>query len=395
MIFTVFKKELKDTLRDRRTLIVMIVVPILLFPVIMKVSAFFSKGFSDKAKSKTLKVAVVGESPILMNSLKSKADDEGDYEWIKFTDTLKLNDAIRSEEVDLGLFIEDDFTSLIEQGQTGRVHIFYNAVDVGVVDRLQNKVDGFMKEVQLERMAKLGINVNTLQPVEIVERNIASNQEMLGKLAGGILPYVFILFGFLGCMYPAIDLFTGEKERGTIETILTTPVARWKILAGKMMVVALSGFMAAVFGILGLYLGSNSLGDVSASISTTINQLFTLSSLTTMLLLILPLVIFFAGLMIPIAIYAKSFKEAQSMASPLNILVIFPAMIGMFPGVEYSVVTAAIPVVNVVLATKEILAGTLNWGLYLMTFVSLCALAIISIMVSYKQFGKETNISSN
>lgn len=395
MIFTVFKKELIDTLRDRRTLIVMIIVPILLFPIIMKVSTFFSREMQDKAQSKTLKVAVVGNSPELMKALNVRDEGEGKYEWITYKDTLSIDQAIRDEKIDLGLYVDDDFSQFIKEGQTGKIHLFYNAVEMGVVDRLQSKIDAYISQVQMERLQALGIQMNALQPIEVVERNIASDQEMIGKMAGGILPYVFILFGFLGCMYPAIDLFTGEKERGTIETILTTPVPRWKILAGKMMVVALSGFMAAVFGILGLYFASTGLGDVSESLSATINQLFTVKSLVSMLLLILPLVVFFAGLIIPIAIYAKSFKEAQSMASPLNILVIFPAMIGMFPGIAYSITTAFIPVVNVVLATKEILAGTLNWGLYAGTFISLFLLAVFSIILSYRQFGKETNISSN
>ena len=395
MIFTVFKKELIDTLRDRRTLIVMIIVPILLFPIIMKVSAFFANNFKDEAQNKTLKVAVVGEHSALMDALRVQEEGEGKIEFITYSDTLKIDQDIRDEQIDLGMYISEGFEEALQTGKSGEIQLFYNAVEVGVVERLENRINAYKAKISQERLERLGIDLALFEPIVLVDRNIASDQEMIGKMAGGILPYVFILFGFLGCMYPAIDLFTGEKERGTIETILTTPDPRWKILTGKMMVVALSGFMASVFGILGLYLASAGLGDVNESISTTINQLFTPKSLISMMVLILPLVIFFAGLIIPIAIYAKSFKEAQSMASPLNILVIFPAMVGMFPGIAYSVTTAFIPVVNVVLATKEILAGTLDWGLYIGTFVSLCLLASISVILSYRQFGKETNISSN
>ena len=395
MIFTVFKKELIDTLRDRRTLIVMIIVPILLFPIIMKVSALFANNFKDEAQNKTLKVAVVGEHSALMDALRVQEEGEGKIEFITYSDTLKIDQDIRDEQIDLGMYISEGFEEALQTGKSGEIQLFYNAVEVGVVERLENRINAYKAKISQERLERLGIDLALFEPIVLVDRNIASDQEMIGKMAGGILPYVFILFGFLGCMYPAIDLFTGEKERGTIETILTTPDPRWKILTGKMMVVALSGFMASVFGILGLYLASAGLGDVNESISTTINQLFTPKSLISMMVLILPLVIFFAGLIIPIAIYAKSFKEAQSMASPLNILVIFPAMVGMFPGIAYSVTTAFIPVVNVVLATKEILAGTLDWGLYIGTFVSLCLLASISVILSYRQFGKETNISSN
>ena len=113
-----------------------------------------------------------------------------------------------------------------------------------------------------------------------------------------------------------------------------------------------------------------------------------------MLALLLPLVIFFAGLMIPIAIYAKSFKEAQSIITPLNIVMVLPAMVGFFPGIELNLNTTLIPVVNVVLATKELIAGTLSLPYFLSVFGIMCLLALLSVLISYKQFGKESNILS-
>jgi sodium transport system permease protein len=111
-----------------------------------------------------------------------------------------------------------------------------------------------------------------------------------------------------------------------------------------------------------------------------------------MFALLLPLVIFFAGLMIPIAIYAKSFKEAQSIITPLNILVVLPAMVGFFPGIALDFQTVFIPVVNVVLATKALIAGTLSWAYFLAVFALMCTLALLAISLSYRQFGKESNI---
>jgi sodium transport system permease protein len=109
-------------------------------------------------------------------------------------------------------------------------------------------------------------------------------------------------------------------------------------------------------------------------------------------LLLFPLIVFFAGLMIPIAVRAKSFKEAQSIISPLNIVIILPAMVGFFPGVELNEVTALIPVVNIVLATKELIAGTLEWHLIVMAFGVMVALAVSAVFLSYKRFESETNV---
>ena len=96
--------------------------------------------------------------------------------------------------------------------------------------------------------------------------------------------------------------------------------------------------------------------------------------------------------MIPIAVYAKTFKEAQSIITPLNIVVVLPAMIGFFPGIELNLSTACIPVINVVLSTKELIAGTLNLNYLLISFLVMGFLALISVFISYKQFGKESNI---
>jgi sodium transport system permease protein len=240
---------------------------------------------------------------------------------------------------------------------------------------------------------KLGVNHEKVKPIETTYKNIASDKEMVGKLAGGILPYIFIAFGFIGCMYPAIDLFTGEKERGTIETLLTTPVARWQILFGKMGVVVLSGLVAASCALLGLFLSIEVLDEVyNKEILNIIHSILSPTFIILLYSLLIPLTVFFAGVMIPIAVYAKSFKEAQSIITPLNIVMVLPAMVGFFPGVELNLVTACIPVVNIVLATKELIAGTLDFSLVALSFSVMFVLATLAVFVSYKRFDKETNV---
>ena len=218
---------------------------------------------------------------------------------------------------------------------------------------------------------------------------------MIGELVGGFLPYIFIAFGFMGCMYPAIDLFTGEKERGTIETLLTTPVSRWKFLIGKMLVIILSGLMASFFALLGLFLSINFMDIIpDPEIMNVVNQILSIGFVLKLFLLLLPLTVFFAGIMIPIAVYTKTFKEAQSIIAPLNIIVLLPAMAGLFPGIELNVQTALIPILNIVLTTKGLIGGTIDYSLLILSFSVMVVLAGIAVAVSFKQFGKETNILS-
>jgi sodium transport system permease protein len=249
------------------------------------------------------------------------------------------------------------------------------------------------EKARKQRYKDLNLDEEKLEPIIVDYKNVASSKEMIGKLVGGFLPYIFIAFGFIGCMYPAIDLFTGEKERGTIETLLTTPAARWQLLFGKMGVVVLSGLLAATCALLGLFLAIEVMDiGIPAELLDIIHSILSPGFIFMLFLLLFPLTVFFAGVMIPIAIYAKSFKEAQTIITPLNIVMVLPAMVGFFPGIELNALTASIPVVNIVLTTKELIAGTLDTGLLILSFCVMMVLALLAVFISYKRFDKETNV---
>jgi len=216
-------------------------------------------------------------------------------------------------------------------------------------------------------------------------------EEVIGKYAGGILPYIFMAFCFMGCMLPAIDLFAGEKERGTIETLLVTPVNRVHVLVGKMIVVTSFGLLSATIALVGLVGSLYLMGDGGA-LTDAIAKIVTPQLVITLYLLLIPVAIFFAGIMIPVSVYARSFKEAQSILTPLNISFSVPATLGFLPGLELTYTTAWIPIVNVVMATKAIIAGNAEMGPMIITFVSLLVLSALAVFVSFKQFGKESNV---
>lgn len=394
MIFTIFKKELKDTLRDRRTLMMMLVIPILIFPIIMNIFASVSKSFQEEAANKKIKIGIVGtENNFLELELNAIPKELGDKEIILYKDTLSLINDLKKDSLQLGAYVSGEFNQLMDSMHPAPLTFFFNATDMGMKERAEAYMAVIDAKAKSKRFVKLGIDEARTQPIITEYRNIASDKEMIGKLAGGILPYIFIAFGFIGCMYPAIDLFTGEKERGTIETLLTTPVARWQILFGKMGVVVLSGLTAATCALLGLFLSIEFIdSDGNAEILKIVHSILSPTFIILPYSLLIPLTVFFAGLMIPIAVNAKSFKEAQSIITPLNIVMVLPAMVGFFPGIELNYVTACIPVVNIVLATKELIAGSLDIGLVAISFTVMMSLAVLSVVFSYKRFDKETNV---
>lgn len=394
MIFTIFKKELKDTLRDRRTLVMMLIIPILIFPVILNIFVSVSASFNAEAANKTVKIGFIGDDDaFLYEKLEALPDSFGKKEVIIYSDSTMLKEDLRKDSLQIGLYSAPGFNPKMKKHEPVPIIVYFNATDLGMQERAKAYLNAIEDIAKQERYLEMDLKESELEPLAVTYNNVASDKEMVGKLAGGILPYIFIAFGFIGCMYPAIDLFTGEKERGTIETLLTTPVSRLQILFGKMGVVVLSGLLAASCALLGLFLSIEVLDIVeNEELLAIIHSILTPQFVAMLYALLIPLTVFFAGVMIPVAVYAKSFKEAQSIITPLNIIMVLPAMVGFFPGVELNSVTACIPVVNIVLATKELMAGTLEIGLLVLSFMVMLLLAVGAVIVSYKRFDKETNI---
>jgi sodium transport system permease protein len=193
-------------------------------------------------------------------------------------------------------------------------------------------------------------------------------------------------------MYPAIDLAAGEKERGTIETLLTTPANRFEIFIGKFGVVALGGFLSAIAALVGLFCTAKLVKEVPPEITEAIFAILELKSVLMLLSILLPLTMFFASVMLSISVFAKSFKEAQSTISPMMVVVILPAVMAFLPGMELNMTTAMIPIFNVSLAAKEIISGTIEIGPLLVTYASLIFIAGLGVVASVHFFKKESII---
>ena len=384
------RKEFKDTVRDKRTLMAMIVVPLLLFPVIFTVVSGLQSESMDKAMNRELKVAVSGSQ--VPSDLQVQLQEGRNIRLMHFGQDTSYRRYVRSDSLDAAIVVPVDFQSYLDNMQTARLHLYYQSTEEGVEQRLTALLDQYEAKLRRQRLAMLDISEEAIQPLHVEKVDMATMQEKIGKYVGGFIPYIFIIFCFIGAMYPAIDLFTGEKERGTIETILTTPVKRIHILTGKMSVVVATGIISALLAIVGLFGGLNFADTLPAQITEVTGDILQPQFILLLLSMLIPLTIFFAGILIPISIYAKSFKEAQSIITPINILVILPGIVGLLPGVELTLQTALIPVVNIALATKDIVAGTIDYGLLAAVYGSLILFAVLSVAFSVRYFGREANI---
>ncbi len=387
-LFTIFKKELIDTLRDRRTIIAMVVVPLLIFPLIIGVTTKISISQSQKAQAKTLRVALIGNADA---RFKERLAARADIHLIANVPEDSARSFIQTDRLDAAFVFMEDFAQQLQNLRAGEIKFYFKSTDDENITkrRLQEIVEKFEEQLLSERFRQLRLDESAIDAVQLTEIDIASVKEKLGKTIGGFLPYIFVIFCFLGSMYPAIDLAAGEKERGTIETLLTAPVSGLEILLGKFGVVVLTGIGSALISIAGLYVGIRQAGEIPPEILDVILGILEVKSILMLLSLLLPLTIFFAGLLLTLSIFAKTFKEAQSIITPVNIIVILPVAIGLIPGITLNTTTAMIPILNVSLATKEIIAGTIETGLLIEVYVSLIILAGLSLLVSSKLFLRE------
>ena len=392
LVLTIFLKELKDITRDRRSLIMMFVVPMLLFPLMITIATKVISSQTKEAADKTLKVALIthGNAEAFRETLLKRED-------LKIREDLtedEIDALIQSDKLDAAIRFGREFDNEIADLQPGKIHLYFkSSKDMNASrNRLTTLIRAYEEQVINDRFERLYLDRNIIDPVKTERHDIASQREKIGKSVGGFLPYIFVLMSFMGCMYPALDLGAGEKERSTLETLLVSPASRLQILLGKFGVIVLSGLVSAAVTFLGLFLAVMQHKEVVEKVLDALQGMFEISSVIMVLSLLLPLTFFFAAFLMSISIFAKSYKEAQSLAAPLNIIIIIPVFIGILPGIELSAMTALIPILNVSLATKEIFSGTIQIPLLLEVYASLFALAGLSLYGCAKWFERESTI---
>jgi sodium transport system permease protein len=388
-ILTVFRKELLEVSRDRKTLIFMIVMPLLLIPLLIQVTTDFIADAEKEAESVTLDYAIFGAEQ-LPGLAEAFAATPG-FAAASLSDPAEIPAAVADERIDLALVVAPP-------GPGGQhvVELHYNNAPMSskVQPRTKVVLDGLGAELRREHLAKRGITDLALQqaviePVVMVPHGTAPMREVLGERLGGMLPYVFIIFCFLGAMYPAIDLAAGEKERGTLETLLLVPIPRHQVVLGKFLVVFVAGVVAALLTLVGLggwlLWKSGSLGGELGAVMKSIGP----TDLALIAAMLIPTAAIFASLLLGISIYAKSFKEAQSYITPLNMVVILPAFLAMLPGIELDWKTASIPIVNISLAIKELIKGTMDYSMMIAILGSTTLLAAALLWAATWWFGRE------
>jgi sodium transport system permease protein len=347
---TVFLKEVKENLRDKRTVMSALLYGPLIGPILFMVILSAAVTRDLNKADEPLKVPVIGAqyAPNLIGALKQQglvpeppiADPEA---------------AVRDQDADVVLRIAPNYGKAWGKGESAQVELIYDSSrhDTSTPEqRLEKMLKTYTATQGAMRLVARGLSPELMAPVRVDVRDQSTPESRAGMMFG-ILPYFFVLTVFLGGMYLAIDLTAGERERQSLEPLFANPVPRWQILLGKLGAIcafSLASLLISViaFGVAGRFIPTEKLG-------MTLDLGFTFGA--RVLLLMLPLLVLLAALQTLVAAFAKSYREAQTYLQILMFVPILPSMLLTFAPVKTAGWMYAVPLLGQQVGITQLLRG--------------------------------------
>lgn len=383
IVRTIFGREVKDQFRDRRTLFMILGLPILLYPILGIGMAFLISMFEQKPRI----VVLVGSenlpsSPLLLNDERTGFRPElfvpptveeasrlrvqvvdPDSGW---EDPKKREKALRKGLADAVIVIPADAKSRLASSNFARLPVIFNSADdesntcsVRVRDVLARWRDMIVSN----RLKSDNKPESYVDAVRVEARDVATREESGGNVWARLFPFLLVMMSLTGAFYPAIDICAGEKERGTMETLLISPATRLEIVMGKFLTVMAASIVTALLNLVSMWLtGWQLVRQLGAPVSGSrrVGAILTSPSLDSafwMLLLLIPLSVFFSAICLALAVMAKSMKEGQYYMTPLYLVALPLMLVTLFPGIELNMLTSLVPITGASLLLRTLMQG--------------------------------------
>ncbi|NOS99522.1 MAG: CPBP family intramembrane metalloprotease [Phycisphaerales bacterium] len=426
-IQTVFVKELVDILRDVRTLAAMIIVPLVLYPAIMIGGLQAVSTTTQAVEGERIIVGVEPREawdavvvPLLdaeRRFLNQRAEAERDRVDDSTTASTgdapppvarrpvadqvflserspgeSLDDAVRQRHVHCGIVVQGAGWRTGNTADPVRIKLKYQPEDLRSEYAAGRLTEAFelVSDVQLDkRLRLLNIDRDFIEPIRIEREQLSTP----GSVLGLILPLVLVLMTITGAIYPAIDLTAGERERGTLESLMACPVPVIELIVGKFLVVSTIAIVGAALNLASVT-ATVYFGGIEQALSGAASdgaQGFPIRALPVILLSLIPFAVFVSALMIAVCCCGRTFKEAQNYVTPLIIAVIVLGGIGSLPGARLAGVLVVMPVANMVLLTRELLSGvSVGPTVFAWVLTSTSLYAVAAVVMAAQVFGRES-----
>jgi sodium transport system permease protein len=385
-VWRVYQKELTETLRDKRTLIVMILLPLSLYPLI-------GIGFSQYASVRKMahrqelsRVAICGArwSALALKLHHPKM-------LLYRTECKTARTMLRDGKRDLVVEVPAGAARRSRERRSVRLVLRYDetrARSRQALGRARRVIAALDRELLHARLAAENLSPQFARPTVVKEASVATRRQVGSFILAQALPLLVVLMVLLGAFYPAIDLTAGEKERGTLEALLVTPIPRFALIGGKFLAVTTIAVITGVLnlGSIGLTLA---LGFGAALEGAGVAVEIPWTSLLMTLFALLPAAAFFSALMVAVAALARSFKEAQNLLTPVYLVCMVPAMVAQFPEVGLDLGTAMIPALNVSLVTRDLIAGKADVLLVTLALLATSIHAVFALLAAARIFNSE------
>ncbi|WP_394232184.1 ABC transporter permease [Niallia oryzisoli] len=380
MLLKIYLKEMKDCFRDSRTLILTVLLPIIMMT---GLTFFYEKMVSDD-EGKTFTLAVDQSFSNQEEALFAP------YEHIEFVHSENPEESLEEGEALAALKLSPDFIQSIENGEEASVTIIGNSFSQNssnLMNILTNALTVYEKSVTTDRLQSQGTDLSVIQPFTINQKEM-TNEDPNINLIALLIPLILSIAIGVGAGPAASDLFSGEKERKTMEALLMTPVSRSTLLFSKWLTIASVG---AITGIITLIVVVLEIGLFTENLKKAVSFGDNAAIIISLAIIIsIIYAMFTASLLMLTSIIGKTVKESQSYSSPIMMLAVFPTMIISGIGInELGFQHFAIPILNLFSLLKELLFGIIDAEHILLTIASNLVCIIIFFIIGRILFMKD------
>lgn len=398
-MWIIYIKELLELARDRRTFFFTVFIPVFAMPLILTGFGYVSSSMFKQASQAEMAYSIFGkeQAPLLAERF---AREKG-FREVVLASPADIKAAIGDDRIKFALVIPAGFEANLARQQQGVIALHYNSA--ATVDltrkRVMSVIGGQNRLLREQALSALKLNQEQLRfaldPITLEDHSTADKREQMGAVVGGMLPYILLMVCLLAAMYPAIDTGAGEKERGTLETLLLAPVSRSALVMAKFLMLFTVGLTSALLMIASMGVLLTVFGPVIGSDLAQMVRAIGPLDLAMVALMLVPTAAIFAAILLSISVYAKSYKEAAGLISPLILVTVLPTLVALLPGVELNWKWAMVPLTNVSLAMKELVKGTMDYSMFWVILLSTTLTAGALLAVCRWWFNREQVLFRN